>query len=89
MSSYTPPEEDKTEGSETTENRNINTDRTLETVDGLSRRDKGIAIIAMALAAGVIAALAFGHLVPDSEFAEVVARWLRSIGIDLILSQRL
>ena len=86
MSSYKPPEDKKTEGSETTENRDIDSERTLETVQGLSRRDKAIAVVAMALAAGVIAGLAFGQVVPDSEFAEVVADWLRAVGIDLTLA---
>ncbi len=85
MSSYKPPEDEKTEGSETTDNRNVDAERTLETVEGLSRRDKAIAVVAIALASGVIAALAFGQTVPDSEFAEVVASWLRSIGIDLTI----
>ena len=83
MSSYTPPEEDKTEGSETTDNRDIKSERTIETVDGLSRRDKVLAVVAMAVAGGVVAGLAYGQLAPNSEFADVVAGWLRAIGIDL------
>ncbi|WP_299267511.1 hypothetical protein [Halorientalis sp.] len=82
MSSYSPPDDEETSGSEATDGRDVGTQRSFEAVAGLSRVEKAIGILAVAIAGGVVAALAFGQLVPDSALAEQVARALRRAGID-------
>ena len=82
MSSYSPPDEEETSGSEATDGQDVTAQRSVETVAGLSRTEKAIGILAVATASGVIAVLAFGHLVPNSAFADQVAQALRQAGID-------
>jgi hypothetical protein len=82
MSSYSPPDSEETSGDEAADGRDVGARRSIETVAGLSRLEKAIGILAIATAAGVIAALSFGQYVPDSSFADQAARALRQVGID-------
>jgi hypothetical protein len=82
VSSYSPPDDEETSGSATSDGRDVATQRSIETVSKLSRRDKAIAVLAISTTSAVVAVLAFGHLVPDSAFAERVAQTLRDLGID-------
>jgi hypothetical protein len=82
VSSYKPLESDEKEGDETTDGRDVAAKRSLERIHRRSRREKLIAIFTISITSGIVGFLAFGSLVSESEFAEVVARELRGIGID-------